>query len=254
MVLVFGALRILYGRMDPIREIGHYRDLCSNDAIPLSVRVDAGGPGLSLGQTVQDREERLGNCLWYRDRSAGGHRGPGFFCGLPHRWKYFSDSGCYCYVPTHYGGPGCFGPAGKTHPPAYHRTGLCSRSLRAVLILGYEYTDLVRTRYRGPVVLGDRRVVPKALHQLSLGRDGPCLAHGRVFPARPLALSSGIDSRVLEPQLGLCPAKLVSERSGGWALLAAMKHGGKASIVVPFTALYPLVTVSLAPFLLDEAI
>jgi uncharacterized membrane protein len=29
-----------------------------------------------------------------------------------------------------------------------------------------------------------------------------------------------------------------------WALLAAMKHGGKASIVVPFTALYPLVTVS----------
>ena len=41
---------------------------------------------------------------------------------------------------------------------------------------------------------------------------------------------------------------------GGWALLAAMKHGGKASIVVPFTALYPLVTVSLAPFLLDEAI
>jgi len=41
---------------------------------------------------------------------------------------------------------------------------------------------------------------------------------------------------------------------GGWALLAAMKHGGKASIVVPFTALYPLVTVSLAPLLLDEAI
>lgn len=29
---------------------------------------------------------------------------------------------------------------------------------------------------------------------------------------------------------------------GAWALLAAMKHGGKASIVVPFTALYPLVT------------
>ena len=32
---------------------------------------------------------------------------------------------------------------------------------------------------------------------------------------------------------------------GGWALLAAMKHGGKASIVVPFTALYPLVTVTI---------
>jgi len=41
---------------------------------------------------------------------------------------------------------------------------------------------------------------------------------------------------------------------GGWALLAAMKHGGKASIVVPFTALYPLVTVCLAPFLLHESI
>ena len=41
---------------------------------------------------------------------------------------------------------------------------------------------------------------------------------------------------------------------GAWALLAAMKHGGKASIVVPFTALYPLVTVSLAPLLLHESI
>jgi bacterial/archaeal transporter family protein len=41
---------------------------------------------------------------------------------------------------------------------------------------------------------------------------------------------------------------------GAWALLAAMKHGGKASIVVPFTALYPLVTVSLAPLLLHEPI
>jgi transporter family protein len=41
---------------------------------------------------------------------------------------------------------------------------------------------------------------------------------------------------------------------GAWALLAAMKHGGKASIVVPFTALYPLVTVCLAPLLLHESI
>ena len=41
---------------------------------------------------------------------------------------------------------------------------------------------------------------------------------------------------------------------GAWALLAAMKHGGKASIVVPFTALYPLVTVSLAPWVLQESI
>jgi transporter family protein len=41
---------------------------------------------------------------------------------------------------------------------------------------------------------------------------------------------------------------------GAWALLAAMKHGGRASIVVPFTALYPLVTVSLAPLLLHESV
>jgi bacterial/archaeal transporter family protein len=41
---------------------------------------------------------------------------------------------------------------------------------------------------------------------------------------------------------------------GAWALLAAMKHGGKASIVVPFTALYPLVTVCLAPWVLHESI
>lgn len=41
---------------------------------------------------------------------------------------------------------------------------------------------------------------------------------------------------------------------GAWALLAAMKSGGKASIVVPFTALYPLVTVALAPWVLHESI
>lgn len=41
---------------------------------------------------------------------------------------------------------------------------------------------------------------------------------------------------------------------GGWALLAAMRHGGKASIVVPFTALYPLVVVLVAPVVLHESI
>jgi bacterial/archaeal transporter family protein len=41
---------------------------------------------------------------------------------------------------------------------------------------------------------------------------------------------------------------------GAWALLAALKSGGKASIVVPFTALYPLVTVALAPWILHEDI
>jgi len=39
---------------------------------------------------------------------------------------------------------------------------------------------------------------------------------------------------------------------GAWALFAAMKSGGKASIVAPLTALYPLVVTLLAPFLLHE--
>lgn len=41
---------------------------------------------------------------------------------------------------------------------------------------------------------------------------------------------------------------------GAWALLAAMKFGGKASIVAPFTALYPVVVVFLAPLVLHESI
>ncbi len=42
--------------------------------------------------------------------------------------------------------------------------------------------------------------------------------------------------------------------TGAWALLAAMKSGGKASLVVPLTALYPLVVVLVAPLLLRESI
>lgn len=41
---------------------------------------------------------------------------------------------------------------------------------------------------------------------------------------------------------------------GAWALLAALRSGGKASIVAPFTALYPLVVVLLAPIVLRESI
>lgn len=41
---------------------------------------------------------------------------------------------------------------------------------------------------------------------------------------------------------------------GAWALLAAMKSGGKAAIVVPLTALYPLAVVLTAPILLRESI
>ncbi len=41
---------------------------------------------------------------------------------------------------------------------------------------------------------------------------------------------------------------------GAWALFAAMKSGGKASIISPLTALYPLVVVLVAPFILRESI
>jgi len=41
---------------------------------------------------------------------------------------------------------------------------------------------------------------------------------------------------------------------GTWAMLAAMRNGGKASIVTPFTALYPLVVVVAAPLILRESI
>ena len=41
---------------------------------------------------------------------------------------------------------------------------------------------------------------------------------------------------------------------GSWAVLAAMKSGGKASVVVPFTAVYPMVVCVIAPFVLNEHI
>jgi uncharacterized membrane protein len=41
---------------------------------------------------------------------------------------------------------------------------------------------------------------------------------------------------------------------GAWALFAALKKGGNASIVSPLTALYPLVVILLVPFVLHESI
>ena len=41
---------------------------------------------------------------------------------------------------------------------------------------------------------------------------------------------------------------------GAWALFAAMKSGGKASIICPLTALYPLVVVLLVPFIFRESV
>ena len=41
---------------------------------------------------------------------------------------------------------------------------------------------------------------------------------------------------------------------GSWAILAAMKSGGKASVVVPFTAVYPSFVCLVAPLVLHEHI
>lgn len=41
---------------------------------------------------------------------------------------------------------------------------------------------------------------------------------------------------------------------GAWALLVAMKSGGKASIVVTLTALYPLVVIPLVPLIFHESV
>lgn len=41
---------------------------------------------------------------------------------------------------------------------------------------------------------------------------------------------------------------------GALALFAALKSGGKASIVAPLTALYPLVVIVVVPFVLHESI
>ena len=41
---------------------------------------------------------------------------------------------------------------------------------------------------------------------------------------------------------------------GSWGLFAALKSGGKASVVVPFTALYPMVVVIAARVILHESL
>jgi transporter family protein len=41
---------------------------------------------------------------------------------------------------------------------------------------------------------------------------------------------------------------------GAWALFAAFKHNGKASVIAPLTALYPMLVIVVAPFVLHESI
>lgn len=41
---------------------------------------------------------------------------------------------------------------------------------------------------------------------------------------------------------------------GAWALFASLKSGGKASIVAPLTALYPILVISFVPLILHESV
>jgi bacterial/archaeal transporter family protein len=68
-----------------------------------------------------------------------------------------------------------------------------------------------------------------------------------IFPGRA-ALHLSLTAAMLGVLSGLLNAL------GAWALLEAMHSGGKASVVAPFTAMYPMVVVVMAPFILHETI
>jgi transporter family protein len=76
---------------------------------------------------------------------------------------------------------------------------------------------------------------------------GFCLFQPFVYPERPLS-SYSIRSLICGLLSGLLG------NVGAWALFAAMKSGGKAAIVSTFCALYPLLVVIAAPFVLHESI
>ena len=62
----------------------------------------------------------------------------------------------------------------------------------------------------------------------------------------PLGLSGGVIA------MGLLSG--LSNALGSWCLFRALKNGAAASIVIPFTALYPLITVLLAFVFLGETL
>jgi drug/metabolite transporter (DMT)-like permease len=68
-----------------------------------------------------------------------------------------------------------------------------------------------------------------------------------VYPSKPLSIYS-----TKHIWYGLLSGLL--SNVGAWGLFEAMKVGGKASIVSPFCALYPLPVVFLAPFVFHEKV
>ncbi len=126
----------------------------------------------------------------------------------------------------------------------------------AFLLFSYShaYSDLVLDGRRRAFNMGKFWALPKARDESSVGGIHNCLSGDRLLLARPMALSARIATDVLHTRSIFLPAECASKRAGAWAMLKAMQHGGKASIVVPFTALYPIVTIFLAPTVLHEPV
>ena len=68
-----------------------------------------------------------------------------------------------------------------------------------------------------------------------------------LWPGKPISTYSA-------RSIGFALGSATLNTLGAWALLRAMSLGGKASIVVPLTAVYPVVVVITAPVILHESI
>jgi transporter family protein len=206
-------------------------------------------------------------CLWVRrfklERSLRGNLysisigvlggiGGGVFCRLPHGWKYFGYNGRHRHVPADYRGPGGHDPARETDLGTRSGAGVCRGSFRALLLMnipiwfGPAVVVLITWGIAGLLQKLSTNHISAEMALLGLV-VGFFLLDPWLYPKESLLMYS---SRSLVFAL----VSSLLNALGAWALLAAMKNGGKASIVVPFTALYPLVTVSLAPLVLNESI
>ncbi|WP_373694141.1 EamA family transporter [Edaphobacter paludis] len=103
-------------------------------------------------------------------------------------------------------------------------------------------------------MLGYRRVTTKALDEPHLRRVFSNLACGRLPVIRAFFYPGKSVFAYSAENLTWALLSGVLNALGAWALFAALKSGGKASIVVPVTALYPLVVIALVPFILKESI
>ena len=150
-----------------------------------------------------------------------------------------------------------FWSCASAHQATHHGIGVCLNGVRYLLLFKLTccvYTSLVLVFGDCSCYVGSRRAAPEAVNERDFCESAliwlvtgfilltPVFYPGKTlftFPVRSLIhiLTSAALNAV-----------------GAWAPLAAMKSGGRASIVVPFIALYPLVVVLTAPIILRESI